>query len=715
MRRAPLVAALVLVAMLVPALVAGAAVDETTLVSLSGTQERANGPSGPGISVSADGNRIAFESSADNLSGFDDNTLVNIFVRDVGTGITGLASQISGVGADADSANPAISADGRFVTFESRADNLSDLDDDSVTNVFVYDTSEETTQLVSQAPDGSAANGDSGNPALSGGGEVIAFESKATNLSADDDDAAKDIFTRSIAQGTTTLVSRVEGVGVGGNGDSFDPTISRSGTRVAFASNADNLHADDRDLYTNVFMVEPRFRLLRHVSRTTTVGAVSEPANGNSTEPVISGNGGFVAFTSSATNLGAVSAPTNVFLRYLQANNTSLVSRMEGQGAPAADSSSSPAVSEDGLQVAFTSAADNLSDRDNDQFTNAFVRQIYYGTTTLVSRASGADGAPLDGSASAPAISSAGDFVAFASQVFNQGGPRVPRGRPPTGFVQVLRRELSVVPPPPVIPPDLGLNDHTQGHGGGGGEGGAIDHVALGHVVDGMGVVDHAAAGHAAAGGSHFRLMMGSLRSDKIFGTATHDKACGGAGNDTISLGAGSDVGYGGACGALSPPEDDTASWWEASLRAILRASHPPAAVPASGDGNDRLVGGKGEDALFGGAGNDTVVGGSGRDLLSGGSGGDVLVGGPGRNRYQGGMGSDSIDAANGVRELVDCGFGRDSAKADRNDRLSGCEKVKRIRRKAKKDLPELLPECPGGGHDCHQGGTVVLRAAGRR
>ena len=83
------------------------------------------------------------------------------------------------------------------------------------------------------------------------------------------------------------------------------------------------------------------------MSRTTALGAVSEPANGNSTQPVISGNGGFVAFTSNATNLGAVTAPHNVFLRYLQANNTSLVSRMAGQGAAGSDSSGSPTISED--------------------------------------------------------------------------------------------------------------------------------------------------------------------------------------------------------------------------------------------------------------------------------------------------------------------------------------------------------------------------------
>ncbi len=730
MRRAPWFAALVLVAMLVPALVAGAAVDDTTLVTLSGTQERANGASGPGISISASGNRIAFESSADNLSEFDDNTVVNIFVRDMGTGLTALASQKDGVGATAGSANPSISADGRYVAFESGADNLDTCvneldtcDDNSVTNVFLYDTLNETTELISQASDGTPADRDSGNPAVSGAGEVVAFESRATNLSADDDDAAKDIFTRRISAGTTTLVSRVNGFGPGGNGDSRDPTISSSGARVAFASDADNLYSDDRDLYTNIFVVVPQLQLMDHVSRTTGLGSVSEPANGNSSEPVISANGGFVAFTSSATNLAAVTAPTNVFLRYLSATNTSLVSRMEGQGPAATDSSGSPTISADGLQVAFTSDADNLSGSDNDQLTNVFLRHAYYGTMTLVSRASGANGAPLDTSASGPAISAAGDFVAFASQVYDVGGPRWPRPRPPAGFVHVLRRELTVIPTIQDPPPDLGLNDHSDGHGGGGGHGtgghdaGAGHDAAGGHGADGHGAAG--AAGHDAHGGlDHFRLVMGSLRPDKIFGTASHDKACGGAGNDTITLGAGSDVGYGGVCGTLNPPEKDTASWWRtASSRPALRhAGDPPALAPAGGaDGNDRLVGGKGEDALFGGAGNDNVVGGSGRDLLSGGSGGDVLVGGPGRNRYEGGMGSDSINSANGVRELVDCGFGRDFVKADRRDRLSGCERVKRIRKKAKKDLPELLPECPGGGHDCHQGGTVVLRAAGRR
>ena len=164
---------------------------------------------------------------------------------------------------------------------------------------------------------------------------------------------------------------------------------------------------------------------------------------------------------------------------------------------------------------------------------------------------------------------------------------------------------------------------------------------------------------------------------------------------------------YGGACGVLSPPEIDARSWW--------RTSFDGGAAPRGVDGNDTLKGRAGDDALYGGAGRDRLLGGSGNDYLSGGSGNDRLVGGPGRNRYDAGAGRDSINAANGVRELVECGFGRDTVKADRRDILSGCERVKRVRRKRKKDKIELLPECPGGGHACHEdGGTVVLSGTRR-
>jgi Tol biopolymer transport system component len=681
-------AALVLALLLVPALIArAAAVHEITLVSVGDAGAAADGASGPGVAVSGDGRYVAFDSQADNLSTADDDSVTNVYVRDMETGETTLVSRNSaGAGANGDSGAPAISPAGVFVAFESQADNLSEADNDAVKNVYVHNMVSGETTLISRADDGSPADGDSGDPSISAAGKVIAYESLATNLSAEDDDTVMDVFTYNTETATTSLISRINGSGAGAHGDSFDPSISKNGLRIAFASNADDIFSDDRDLGTNIYVAEPRFRFFRHLNRTSTSGFVDEPANGSSTEPVISSDGGFVAFTSTATNLGAVGAPSNIFLRYISANNTTLISREQGAGAAFTESSFSPAISGDGLSVAFISG---IGDQQR-----VYVRHAYYGTTSLVSRKTGSDSIPADAASFAPALSRGADYVVFASDADNLSDADN------DGVTNVFERRLPFVPTPASIPPDLGSNDHSgPGHGG---------HTDGEHTAAG-----HDAAGHAGhTGANHFRLVLGSLRADKIFGTATHDKVCGEGGGDTIQLGAGSDVGYGGECGVVSPPEKDEPAWWR-TAPALRHALNAPAATTAV-DGNDEIVGGKGEDAIFGGAGNDRLVGGSGRDLLAGGAGRDRLVGGPGRNRYEGGLGADSINAANGVRELVDCGFGRDRATADPRDRLTGCEVVKRMRKRAKKDLPELLPECPGGGHECHQGGTVVLTKVSR-
>ncbi len=95
--------------------------------------------------------------------------------------------------------------------------------------------------------------------------------------------------------------------------------------------------------------------------------------------------------------------------------------------------------------------------------------------------------------------------------------------------------------------------------------------------------------------------------------------------------------------------------------------------------GNDVIRGNAGADCLIGGDGNDRLIGGNGSDRLTGGSGDDTLVGGSGINRYDAGSGDDTVSAANGRRELVSCGAGRDRARVDRRDRVAGCEKLTRV------------------------------------
>ena len=92
-------------------------------------------------------------------------------------------------------------------------------------------------------------------------------------------------------------------------------------------------------------------------------------------------------------------------------------------------------------------------------------------------------------------------------------------------------------------------------------------------------------------------------------------------------------------------------------------------------------------------------------------------MGGPGRNSYLAGKGDDSINARNGRPDVVDCGSGRDTARVDWSDYLRGCEVVKRGSKAASKNLPDLtLPECPGGGHECHEdsSGVIVVSLAPR-
>ena len=160
-------------------------------------------------SISANGRLVAFQSNANNLS-MDDNDLVdeNIFVRDLGNGTTRLVSRATnGVGGDDSSSVASISADGRFVAFESRANNLSDNDNDSFENIFVRDLGNGTTRLVSRATNGVGGDDNSFQPSISADGRFVALQSDANNLSMDDNDGVSNIFVRDLRNGTTRLVS----------------------------------------------------------------------------------------------------------------------------------------------------------------------------------------------------------------------------------------------------------------------------------------------------------------------------------------------------------------------------------------------------------------------------------------------------------------------------------------------------------------------------
>ncbi len=156
---------------------------------------------------------------------------------------------------------------------------------------------------------------------------------------------------------------------------------------------------------------------------------------------------------------------------------------------------------------------------------------------------------------------------------------------------------------------------------------------------------------------------------------------------DGDALGDGTGGGGGGGGGGTGAPNPTEPTRTGGCVQALIGTDEPDLLVGSGvGDvvfgrgGGDTIRGLGGHDCLIGAAGNDTLRGEDGDDRLTGGVGNDKLVGGGGVNAYNAGPGNDTVDAANGRVELVVCGAGRDRARVDRRDRVSGCERVTRVR-----------------------------------
>jgi len=413
-------AAAAIAAVLAAAPAASGAAGDLDLVSRGGGLY---GPAGDGdsrySSVSASGRFVAFSSMARNLSRDDDDATWDVFVRDTLRGTTTLVSRASGpagAGGDDDSMFPAISGDGTRVAFTSGADNLSPADDDTFANVFVRDLRTGVTTLVSRAtgPVGEAAHDYSFSAAISADGRHVAFASYADLTP--ESGPHLDVFVRDTATASTVLVSRRDGpAGRGVRGDSEVPSISADGRRVAFFSTSRELTDDRLGIFGNVFVRDLRAGTTSLVSR---AGIDGPGGDGVSRDPDISADGLRVAFSSDATDLSALDddAVEDVFVRDLSAGATVLASRGSGRfGGPADGDSSAPRISADGRHVAFRTAAASIVDGDDDRVADVVVRHLGSLTTTLVSRAPGPRGAAADVDASDPDISADGRFVVFHS------------------------------------------------------------------------------------------------------------------------------------------------------------------------------------------------------------------------------------------------------------------------------------------------------------
>ena len=235
----------------------------TKRVSVSSSGEQATGDinfqySGSrSPSINADGRYVAFVSRASNLVPGDTNGVQDVFLHDLETGVTSMVSKRGDVLANGHSFNPSLSADGRYISFESNASNLVDGDTNNRWDIFVYDRVTGQLSLVSVGPGGSQGDHDSYDARISADGRFVAFESRATNLVPEDTDDWEDTFLHDRLTGETLRVSVSSG-GTGGNLYSYRaPSISPDGGYVAFTNYSGNLVPDDGNWEHDVFLRGP--------------------------------------------------------------------------------------------------------------------------------------------------------------------------------------------------------------------------------------------------------------------------------------------------------------------------------------------------------------------------------------------------------------------------------------------------------------------------
>ncbi len=280
-------------------------------VNVSANQEEANDVSfSP--SISSDGRFVTFSSEASNLVPGDTNAKQDIFVYDRLLATMERVSISTGQQeADDDSYTPSVSADGRFVTFSSEASNLIPADMNGENDIFVYDRQAGAIERVSVNADGEEADDDSYDPAVSADGRYITFESDAGNLVPQDTNATRDIFVFDRQDGS---IQRVSGNldGEEADDDSYDPSLSADGRFVAFSSDASDLVPADSNGQRDIFLYDRQTGTTERIS----VDADGKEGVVASRRPSLSSDGRSIAFQSAESLFvpGDINGETDIFV-----------------------------------------------------------------------------------------------------------------------------------------------------------------------------------------------------------------------------------------------------------------------------------------------------------------------------------------------------------------------------------------------------------------
>ena len=353
-------------------------IDQVTsqLISASPEGQAGNRPSQTGgfaPGISADGRFVAFSSRATNLTAGDTNAFEDVFVADTASGEIELISRGTDGPANGASTFPRLSGDGRYVVFQSNATNLIEGDENGATDIFVYDRNDDIMRRVSIGSDGAPTDGSSITPAISDDGRYVAFASRATNLVQPPTSPAFEQIYVADWQTQSVQLASVNDAGQRANAVSFLPDLTGDGGQVAFKSEAFNLVPNDTNGVPDVFIRD----LTENTTVRVSVDDFGNQGNGLSGAPGISADGRFVTFISFASNFvpddGNGFSDVYVYDRFPPGRDQGLIARVtiaiDNFGEPNEGVTDFPvSISADGRWIGFASAASNLvaNDFNND-------------------------------------------------------------------------------------------------------------------------------------------------------------------------------------------------------------------------------------------------------------------------------------------------------------------------------------------------------------
>ncbi len=647
--------------------------------------------------ISGTGRYVVFESDTSNWAAGGSTTYSDIFVKDRVTGtLTRVSTSTSGGDGNGDSSNAKISNDGRFIVFQSAATNLTAGDTNGYTDIFVWDKSDGSlTNLSSLMTVVSNPNNSCVNPDVaydSGWGGKIVFET-ARSLVAADTNNATDVYAYDMTDDTFQLVSsKADGSSVGVS--SGNASISGDGRFVVFTSGSDALVSNDTNGYADVFVKDLFTGAIALVSKTAAGGQ----SNQHSGVPQISLGGDWIVFESSSTLASTdangtftdVYRVSNPLLRDTLSggagNDTYVIARTDtivenaGGGTDTVRSSISYTLGAnlENLVLTGTAALNGSGNSLNNLINGNTAANTLSGLAGNDSIVGGAGADTIDGGTGADVVfinalvgtSSDSSRVVVSGSNNDVGQDQLKNFSLTEDAIRVIARNVSQF---------VHGTDTAIGLTGSDAAGAKTSFTTatglielnqtsndnwadLGDIVVTFSTPSatltesafEARLQYVLTGTSTNNILTGGALGDTLDGGVGGDTLTGGAGNDTYVVDAASDIIVEGA----SAGTDSVVSGVNWTLGATLEnlTLSGTTAITGNGNGaNNVLTGNAANNSLSGGSGNDTISGGAGNDTLLGGAGNDRLTGSTGADafRFDSQVGSDTItDFISGTDKL---------------------------------------------------------------